>query len=136
MLSSHYHIALFPVECILVLEEVTLWFAVKLVFYPPHTHSTQHIGFLSVFRTDTLRAELADFSHNDISECLSAISKPSGYQIVLSVEAADCLEGNRQRDKFMFLFYLTSCLSFIKHEIGSYHVLYTELDEVQALWMF
>ena len=24
-----------PVECILVLEEVTLWFAVKLVLYPP-----------------------------------------------------------------------------------------------------
>lgn len=79
MLSGHYHIGLLPVECILVLEEVTLWFAVKLVFYPAHTHSTQHAGFLSVLRTGTLRVGLARFSHNNISACLSAISKPSGY---------------------------------------------------------
>lgn len=115
ILSGHYHIGLLAIECILILEEVTLWFAVKLVFYPPHTHSTQHTGFLSVFRTDSLRTGLARFSHNDISVCLSAISKPSEYWIVLSVEAADCLEGNRQTDMFMSLFYLTSCLSFIKH---------------------
>lgn len=53
ILSDHYHDGLLHIECILVLEEVTLWFAVKLVFYSPQTHSTQHTGSLSVLRTDT-----------------------------------------------------------------------------------